>query len=415
MRVTLFQHPVGQGGMMSGVLKLRGGLRQFHWVYDCGSNQEGDLNREIESVAEQGDVDCLFISHLDSDHVSGIDDLLLKVRVREVVLPYLNNVDRMIAIAHDASRGSLTGMFISFLDDVNGWLSARGVQHITYISPQGDGDEGRNDGPDFPSFFDPFEPRTQIEFKQKWSRLSIETREQGSESVGTSEGKPAIQKFETGVSLAIETKNGPINWIFVPYAYRPSSSALQDFTAQLNIIMPNWQNDREVRLKILKDKLLREKLRKSYDLIWSDHNLVSMALYTGPFLHVERYYGYEIKTQVTSQRRRSKNNIIGWLGTGDMPLNVKRRRDKFFTHYAKLLEFVNVFGLPHHGAERNFDPSLLDATPNAKQYVASAGKNGYGHPSKSVKLAIELARKNFVKVSSKPHSRLVWSHFFRYW
>ncbi len=97
MDITLTQHPVGQGGMMSGLLTTSSS--QFHWVYDCGSNQTGDLNREIDVVAAKGDMDFLFLSHLDSDHISGIDRLLSKTHVREVVLPYLNEIDRLVAAA----------------------------------------------------------------------------------------------------------------------------------------------------------------------------------------------------------------------------------------------------------------------------------------------------------------------------
>src|SRR3546814_9614135 len=90
LSANLTQHPVGQGGMMSGLLEIPGG--RFHWVYDCGSNQKGALTREIAKVAANGEIDCLFLSHLDSDHVNGLDQLLGNVRVREVVVPYLNNV-----------------------------------------------------------------------------------------------------------------------------------------------------------------------------------------------------------------------------------------------------------------------------------------------------------------------------------
>ena len=86
LQVRMNQHPVGQGGFFTGSLDV--GATPFRWAYDCGSNQLDPLVQEIASVAAQGDLDVLFLSHLDSDHVSGIDVLLSQCRVGEVVLPY---------------------------------------------------------------------------------------------------------------------------------------------------------------------------------------------------------------------------------------------------------------------------------------------------------------------------------------
>jgi glyoxylase-like metal-dependent hydrolase (beta-lactamase superfamily II) len=78
----MVQHAVGQGGLFSGEVTTQGKPRR--WVYDCGSNQHDAPVREIKTVAAGGDLDLLFLSHLDSDHVGGVDQLLTQVKVREV-------------------------------------------------------------------------------------------------------------------------------------------------------------------------------------------------------------------------------------------------------------------------------------------------------------------------------------------
>ena len=130
MKVTMTQHAVGQGGMMSGLLETDGGT--FHWVYDCGSNQLEPLTREIQSVANKP-VDVLFLSHLDRDHVNGIDELLGATQVEEVVLPYLNDIDRLIAAVHADLNGQLSGNYSNFLADIPEWLKERGVKKVTLI------------------------------------------------------------------------------------------------------------------------------------------------------------------------------------------------------------------------------------------------------------------------------------------
>lgn len=92
---------LGQGGLHWGELTL--GQKSLRWVYDCGSNQTDALKREIGTVARGGDIDLLFLSHFDSDHINGVDLLLSQVKVREVVLPYLKEEILVAIIARDAA------------------------------------------------------------------------------------------------------------------------------------------------------------------------------------------------------------------------------------------------------------------------------------------------------------------------
>ncbi|RAK18960.1 metallo-beta-lactamase superfamily protein [Salipiger aestuarii] len=103
MQVRMVQRAVGQGGLHCGELTL--GHKPLRWVYDCGSNQADALKREVGSIARDSEIDLLFLSHLDSDHVNGVDLLLSQVKVREVILPYLNEEALVATIARDISRG----------------------------------------------------------------------------------------------------------------------------------------------------------------------------------------------------------------------------------------------------------------------------------------------------------------------
>jgi hypothetical protein len=207
------------------------------------------------------------------------------------------------------------------------------------------------------------------------------------------------------------TAHGALNWLLVPYAHRPSDKALQDFIAAIEKEFPGWQSAPDFLVNMLCDPKLREQLRECYNLIWSDHNLVSMALYAGP-MRPDRWESYHtIRCRGSRWYGSYDNMAISWLGTGDMHLDVKHRRETFIAHYQRLLNLVNVFGLPHHGAKGNFNPLLLSAMPNAMQCVASADKNSYGHPSAEVELAVIKSGKDFIQVGSKIHSALVWEHF----
>lgn len=70
--------------------------------------------------------------------------------MREVVLPYLNNVGGFQSAARDATSGVLSGQGVAMLADIPGWFGARGVERVTFIELRSDDDEGEGPGPDLP-------------------------------------------------------------------------------------------------------------------------------------------------------------------------------------------------------------------------------------------------------------------------
>lgn len=405
VEAILTQHPVGQGGMMSGLLTIPGG--RLHWVYDCGSNQKDALAREIANIVAVGDVDCLFLSHLDSDHVNGIDQLLASVSVQEVVLPYLNNVDRFLLAARDAKNGTLTGTTLAMLADIPAWFGERGVERVTFVDPHEDGDGGEGPGPDLPEGGGDIDGGREGQIRAKWSR-SGDDLNQGTKHPTRSRG-PIAQRMDMRATMALLPSYGPpLDWVLAPFAHRPSDDKFADFKAALlNAFGRDALND-GFWLSALTDLDKRKKLRDCYDVIWSDHNLVSMALYTGPI----RADGW-VEHQILHSRARFHGayfSEVGWLGTGDMHLDVKVRRTSFLRHYDRLLPRVNVFGLPHHGSYLNFDSSLPSVVPSASQFVAASGPNSYDHPSKLVKRAVRYSGRKFVHVNHHTDKKLQWRH-----
>ncbi len=389
---------------MSGI--LTSDASSFHWVYDCGSNQTSALKREIDCIKTRGHVDFLFLSHLDSDHVNGIDRLLSEGTVTEIVLPYLNDIDRLVAAAHDITTGAITGSFLTFLTDIEGWFAARGVERISYIMPNNDDDGSEEDrfgdGPDLPK--DGKEDLREGKIKAKWSRKAInpplDSDPHREEPTG-----PSTQRMEMGTSLQMIDDRGPLDWLLAPYAHRPSDQALAAFEAALKSKFHGKHNNPDFLADVLRHPNNRKVFRDCYDHIWSDHNLVSMALYAGP-IHTRKWHG---NCELNSHQlwRYRHTNAIGWLSTGDMHLNIGRRRSAFLKYYGKLLDKVNVFVLPHHGAHRNFESSLLSKLPNATQCIAAAGtNNSYGHPDEGVIRAVIANGKHFAWVNDEIHSAL---------
>ena len=142
MHVTRYQWPVGQGCFATGTIKLDVSgpkTKTLQYVYDCGARNQTNLRQAIQAyVSEVDNVDALFVSHLDSDHVSGLDDLLSRVIVKTVYIPYFNNAVSLLEILKADSDEALSTSLIEVHLDPASWFGRRGVQRVVRVSNSGD-------------------------------------------------------------------------------------------------------------------------------------------------------------------------------------------------------------------------------------------------------------------------------------
>ena len=88
-QVIRCQHPVGQGGFHTSEIRIRSSrTEKFTIVYDCGATQNDALQQSIDwYVNNYEKIDLLVLSHLDNDHVQGLDQLLTHISVDTVLIP----------------------------------------------------------------------------------------------------------------------------------------------------------------------------------------------------------------------------------------------------------------------------------------------------------------------------------------
>lgn len=370
MQVSMVQHSVGQGGFLTGQLDC--GPESLYWAYDCGSNQSMPLNREISRAATKGSFRLLFLSHLDSDHINGIDRLLATTTVIEVVLPYLEEADFAVAIASDIDTGRLTGLFLDFAAGPAAWLVGRGVRRITFVRPSDD-DQAPSGGPE------PISPDGTGDgdgpIEVKWSRVA-ETQQMADHT---------IQFVDTSAVVLTKTSSQFLDWVLAPYAVRPSKARAEKFLRSLRRTF--GKRSLKAIVSEVRSAEGRTKLRACYDDLWQDHNLVSMSLYSGP---VSSELGrWDVQAFQSRFERNWWNFAPGWLSTGDMNLASVRRRNSVINHYRRFAAAVGVLVLPHHGSIHSFHPDILDGFPQLHVAIASAGDNQYGHPHRGVREAVE--------------------------
>jgi hypothetical protein len=390
MNLTMVQRAVGQGGLFHGSLDC--GEKPLRWVYDCGSIQLTALNREIAQVAADSSLDILFLSHLDSDHVSGVDRLLATTSVTEVVLPYLTAADLSFAICRDVEAGRLTGVFLDFAVDPAGWLIGRGAAIVTFFSGHND-DDPTDDGPDGPA-----ETGGDGEgpVSHKWSRQPVVLKHVG---------KAIVQRAASTAVIRAQASGRALDWILAPYAFSPSAGSVTAFVKRLRAQFGPKRTIRDI-VSQARTASGREKLRLCYDALWKNHNLVSMSLYAGSERTEPSYCDVSHK-----KWRGLFVETVGWLSTGDADLESIGRRSALLEYYKRFRSRITLLVVPHHGAATYFHNDLVRSLPSLRVGIAAAGKNSYGHPHRAVKDAFRTPRK-FCKVSSAEASRFLLSARF---
>lgn len=405
IRFEHYQHPVGQGGFQTGWIYDRDSrflldpvVREplFSWVYDCGSVQISTLHSEINRV-RSARFNALFLSHLDSDHVIGVDNLLGLAEAAEVVLPYLSDDDWALHLAAGITDGSLTGSFIDLAEDPAGWFGRRGVDRVTYVRTGLDTDED----PLGPDPVEPGAPETgelsrELRIKLRWTR-----HEQASSAISGGAGRAQVAVAPAGAVAMLAGTGGALNWILSPFAFPPSSAKMKAFSAELAKRFGKGLSARQYADAARTGKG-RAKLRACYDAVWKTHNLHSMALYSGPAAPPVD------KVHYTAWHGSFVHRIIhpGWVSTGDFDTSVKVRRDRLVRFYARYAWMVGQLGLPHHGSDLSFDAAILAAFPNLASAIAAVGPNGHGHPGLAVQASIAaVAGLDFRRVDENPSSR----------
>jgi hypothetical protein len=198
--------------------------------------------------------------------------------------------------------------------------------------------------------------------------------------------------------ILLNSSAGVLNWVLLPHVHtlnalqrnKPRQSPEAEFGAPLNA--------GEIA-QAARTKDGRQRLRRCYNALWVDQNLISMTLYQGP-LRGEDFIAIYPRLQICSRQ-------AAWILTGDAHLERRLRRDAFAQRYRPVLEQVGALMLPHHGATANFDRELLDLFPELRVGFAAAGRNGYGHPHEGVRQAVRATRHGrFIRVGSAVKSSL---------
>lgn len=414
-----YQLPVGQGGFNVGTLRKLGldeaawrpslvddaiPSADFMYVYDCGSIPIAGVVEAVRSIVSRRvsrRLDMLFVSHFDRDHICGIPHLLHQKRglqVDTIVMPYLDDIDRIIAFGRSAVTKAERRAERFHEDIVVDPISAMaqfGPRQIVMVASDEE-DEGGS------GFFElpPTEsPRSDPDGQSWKSKDSGGLRSEPPSARRTPEGAIVVQRIEFNVTDGTEG-----GWLLKPHVKKASLQDRKAFCTAIEVML-KWPRG-SFREKVGNEKVRRMLVTKhrttvSRAYVWAfgDKNETSMSLYSGP-ANPQKAGAVAYKSKMADSAR------VGWMGTGDSYLKDPKTVRNFQDHYRDELEWVSTFMLPHHGSAHNFDPDLF--VVDAELWVAAAQPihSNWKHPAPEIVKAIKASGAKFRKVGSSPNSLL---------
>ena len=376
-------YPVGQGGFYSESFKAEN--NNFNVVYDCGSISRGVDKVISNSFDKNEDIDILFISHFDSDHVNKINILKNSVgKIKTVIMPLLSEEDKNFSLVVYKELGN---EYKNSLDILN--------------NPK--------------EFFG-------SETKIIWVREVVESRDEESNQeirdVAEIEDGAEIKSGEN-INFSLE---GRKFWIYKPYNYKNKirhKELLKKFRE--NNILINDLKDIEYIFNHIKE------IRKCYKEVEGGINQNSLVLYSN--LIKDKYSAACIDYIYMGKDLNFysfwhdyfyflKNRFdLGCIYTGDVYLKTIvddfKNKIKGCKHYLP----VNTIQVPHHGSKNGFDINFFNDFSEGRRRIISpisfGLSNSYGHPSSMV--IKQLTLEHHLPVYVTNDKRNLFTQVFEFW
>ncbi|WP_338819295.1 hypothetical protein MTCOM_06950 [Moorella thermoacetica] len=384
-------HNVGQG------LFYTGSIGDFRFIYDCGSLPMAWAHKAVSNYLDALTVDnekvkpvinLLVLSHLDLDHVSGIDNLLCNTEIKIALIPYTSPLERLLlAVRHS----SIPLWYQELLYDPVQFFINRDVELVVLLAPNN-------------SKIIELQPKT---IDKDHASIHLEDLpEEDRERILQEDNN--WRKYQEEGRFVLSSDRCVIKakdiWELTFWCHFIDKNSLEAFNIGVEYISGGkgaknlLDSIRENRKKL---KGLQQCYRKC---IVGDINLTSLILYHEPldcsFSSMRIYSKYYIPgNNVTDQlllmncennsceymlaAAISHNLPYGQMLTGD--LNFAYKYEEFRCKMHDKIEKAIIWLVPHHGSKNSWNSALLRDANHCKLWVVSAGLgNRYKHPHRAV-------------------------------
>lgn len=397
----------GQGSFYGGRIWQHETNHVFTVVYDCGTSpfiagNNQSLNNEITYFKHRphyfplnnDEIELLFISHLDYDHVSGLKRLLTEFKVKNIILPYIEKKHRQFFLTSISDNNDPAGEltieeYFSFIESPNQFIS--------------------QNSENTKQFFIKSNGKTEIEYQgyDNNDNQSENIYSRGTLNTETAEliGQTSVSVYENNLQFFIKR-----NWEFTTYAKSVSEIAIDKLHACLKKTLKKKPTD-NLSLDDLKNIVTtnRTEAHKCYTDCIGDINSHGLVLLHGPirFEHLcgriysncelSRFHNdYHYHRHHYDEHHFNNNNraMLGTLLLGDTSINPNNNPIDFPQAFKDKLVNVHVVQVPHHGSSKNWDFTAFEALNiganinrwgNRVVTVCNFGfGNRFGHPSHQV-------------------------------
>ena len=334
------QNGVGHGGFHTGTLGIE--RHRLHWVYDCGSWKRREaLTARIQEFSQRisscDRIDLLFISHFDTDHVSGLRQLITAVgrRVDTVVVPYLNSDDMFVVLAEALTKGRCPQDFVEQVIDPVAWFHRIGARRVIRLRPP-----PPPDGSELPVDPDPGGvPMLPIKDKDGDGVERLDSVFVQPNGTPLSDGKSVVA--QAGTRAGVWTDQGWADWWFVPFVQPVSIQTRRRLRRVARKVIPGSAGGRAFRNRLVKLLQTSEGRRRLKNVFISeelgDANAVSLSLYAGPRPGMQH-----LPRSLYIDDGDGKSKRVGWLLTGDAKLQHHDRRSQWLGFFRPLHDEIGT-------------------------------------------------------------------------
>ena len=379
MIVSRIIHPVGQGAFYTERIKTDG--KTYNVVYDCGSTTAYKVNKgkpileaEIKTFYDKNEnIDLLFISHFDYDHVNGLKYLKDYCNIKRVIMPLIPTAARWI--------------YLSQLDDDLQLLMTN------------------------PGVF--FGNDTEI-ISVRYTNGKEPTRD---ELVLIDNEPSSKQEIVSGTIIQFRNLH---DWCYIPFNFDEDAryKKLIDHIASRRLELDKLLNGNV-------DYIIenRADINNAYKKVVKSNgssNESSLIVYSGPISVKHEYikkYNSICNVSCIARRIHYGCNMIPFIGKrvaclylGDTDLNQTSGGcgiiEAIYLNLGDVRHNIGTIQVPHHGSEKNFNDDILWYRYPKLCFASFDMQNKYGHPSYKVVAEVEM-HNHFVGVTEDRNSALV--------
>lgn len=349
------------------------------------------VEKEIQTnFGENEKIEIVFISHVDQDHINGLEYLLKHCDVKNIVFPYTKKEDRiLLTVSYLCANSSPS------YDD----FTYKFINNPRFAVDQAVGQFDRD--------------------VTLWAILENNEGENNNREYIYEEGidqtiyrlpsKENLSKRILGAEFSYET-----NWEYVPFNFREDKrkeqfiSNLKDnfkksgLSCDENILDDIWTH--------WKDTKVKNAIIDAYKKVNGSLNANSMTLFSG------------IKDNNVHQWQRKPRNKCycchacidcfdyyfrknGCLYTGDYEANGVSKWIELKKAYSGYWDYIGCVQIPHHGSYRNYNQEF--ATLDAYFVISAGSNNRFRHPSGSVIKNLFLKGKHPFIVTEQRNSKVI--------